>query len=168
MDAIEEIEQLYENRGAITGIPTGFVELDRMANGLHANEMIVIAARPSMGKTAFAMNIAEYVAINVGKAVAIFSLEMSSHQLVQRLLCARAKVDLQRVRNGFLADRDFQSLTTAAAALAGAKMFIDDTAGLCIVELRAKARMFRKPKNSFGFTMIVEVDGSTSSGMRTP
>jgi replicative DNA helicase len=143
MEAIEEIEQLYENRGAITGIPTGFIELDRMTNGLHASEMIVIAARPSMGKTAFAMNIAEHVSINAGKAVAIFSLEMSSPQLVQRLLCARAKVDLQRVRNGFLADRDFQSLTTAAAALGGAKMFIDDTAGLSIVELRAKARRLK-------------------------
>ena len=143
MDAIEVIEQLYENRGAITGIPTGFIELDRMTNGLQGSEMIVIAARPSMGKTAFAMNIAEHVAINAGKTVAIFSLEMSSQQLVQRLLCSRAKVDLQRVRNGFLAERDFQSLTTAAAALAGAKMFIDDTGGLSIVELRAKARRLK-------------------------
>jgi replicative DNA helicase len=81
MEAIEEIERLYENRGAITGIPTGFIELDRMTNGLHAAEMIVIAARPSMGKTAFAMNIAEHVSINVGKAVAVFSLEMSSQFL---------------------------------------------------------------------------------------
>jgi len=135
MEAIEEIEQLYENRGAVTGIPTGFVELDRMTDGLHPSEMIVIAARPSMGKTAFAMNIAEYVAINAGKAVAIFSLEMSSRQLVQRMLCARAKVDLQQVRNGFSADKDFRNLT-AAADLSGAKMFIDDTASLSIVELR--------------------------------
>ena len=143
MEAIEEIERLYENRGAITGIPTGFIELDRMTNGLHASEMIVIAARPSMGKTAFAMNIAEHVSINVGKAVAIFSLEMSRQQLVQRLLCARAKVDLQRVRNGFLADRDFRNLTSAATALRDAKLFIDDTAGLSIVELRAKARRLK-------------------------
>jgi replicative DNA helicase len=143
IEAVEEIERLYENRGAVTGIPTGFIELDRITNGLHPSEMIVIAARPSMGKTAFAMNIAEHVSINSGKAVAIFSLEMSSHQLVQRLLCARAKVDLQRVRDGFLADRDFRSLTTAAATLAGAKMFIDDTAGLSIIELRAKARRLK-------------------------
>jgi len=142
MEAIEEIEQLYENRGAVTGIPTGFVELDRMTDGLHPSEMIVIAARPSMGKTAFAMNIAEYVAINAGKAVAIFSLEMSSRQLVQRMLCARAKVDLQQVRNGFSADKDFRNLT-AAADLSGAKMFIDDTASLSIVELRAKARRLK-------------------------
>jgi replicative DNA helicase len=143
MEAIEEIEQLYENRGAVTGIPTGFVELDRMTDGLHPSEMIVIAARPSMGKTAFAMNIAEYVAINAGKAVAIFSLEMSSRQLVQRMLCARAKVDLQQVRNGFSAAKDFRNLTAAAAELSGAKMFIDDTASLSIVELRAKARRLK-------------------------
>src|ERR1700745_2479979 len=101
MEAIESIERLYEGKGRITGISTGFVEFDRMTSGLHGSEMIVIAARPSMGKTALAMNIAEHVAINVGRPVAVFSLEMSSQQLVQRLLCSRAKVDLQRVRNGF-------------------------------------------------------------------
>ena len=126
----EEIEQLYENRGSITGLPTGFVELDRMTSGLHPAEMIVIAARPSMGKTAFAMNVAEHVALHAGKAVAIFSLEMSSQQLVQRLLCSRAKVNLQKVRNGFLSDRDFPSLTAAAGKLAESSFLIDDTAGL--------------------------------------
>src|SRR5208337_1241360 len=124
MDAIQEIEQLYENRGSITGLPTGFVELDRMTSGLHRAEMIVIAARPSMGKTAFAMNVAEHVALHAGKAVAIFSLEMSSQQLVQRLLCSRAKVNLQKVRNGFLSDRDFPSLTAAAGKLADSPLLI--------------------------------------------
>jgi replicative DNA helicase len=143
MEAIEQIERLYENRGSVTGLPTGFVELDRMTSGLHPSEMIVIAARPSMGKTALAMNIAEHVAMDVGKAVAVFSLEMSSQQLVQRLLCSRAKVDLQKVRNGFLSERDFPNLTTAAARLAAAKMFIDDTPGLTITELRAKARRMK-------------------------
>ena len=143
MEAIEQIERLYENRGSVTGLPTGFVELDRMTSGLHPSEMIVIAARPSMGKTALAMNIAEHVAMDVGKPVAVFSLEMSSQQLVQRLLCSRAKVDLQKVRNGFLSERDFPNLTTAAARLAGAKMFIDDTPGLTITELRAKARRMK-------------------------
>jgi replicative DNA helicase len=147
MEAIEQIEQLYEHRGAVTGLSTGFIELDRMTNGLHAAEMIVIAARPSMGKTAFAMNIAEHVAIDVGKPVAVFSLEMSSQQLVQRLLCSRAKVDLQKVRNGFLSERDFPSLTTAAAKLAAAKMYIDDTPGLSILELRAKARRLKSTYN---------------------
>jgi replicative DNA helicase len=143
MEAIETIEKLYENRGGITGISTGFIELDRMTNGLHPSEMIVIAARPSMGKTALAMNIAEHVAINSKLPVAVFSLEMSSQQLVQRLLCSRARVNLQKVREGFLADRDFPSLTAAASKLAEAKIYIDDSAGLSILELRAKARRLK-------------------------
>lgn len=143
MAAIETIEKLYERKGGITGISTGFTEFDRMTSGLHAAEMIVLAARPSMGKTAFAMNIAEHVAIEEKKAVAIFSLEMSGQQLVQRLLCSRARVNLKKVRDGFLGDREFSSLTTAASKLASAKMFIDDTAGLSILELRAKARRLK-------------------------
>src|SRR3954471_15080113 len=147
MEAIESIEQLYERRGGITGISTGFAELDRMTNGLHEGEMIVIAARPSMGKTALAMNIAEHVAINEKLPVAVFSLEMSSQQLVQRLLCSRARVSLQKVRDGFLAERDFPSLTAAASKLAEAQIFIDDTASLSILELRAKARRLKAQKD---------------------
>jgi replicative DNA helicase len=143
MEAIEQIEKLYENRGSVTGLPTGFIDLDRMTSGLHAAEMVVIAARPSMGKTAFAMNIAEHVSIDVGRPVAVFSLEMSSQQLVQRLLCSRAKVDLQHVRNGFLSERDFPNLTAAASQLAAANMFIDDTPGLTVTELRAKSRRMK-------------------------
>src|SRR3954464_2674040 len=143
MEAIESIEKLYERKGGITGISTGFAEFDRMTSGLHPSEMIVIAARPSMGKTALAMNIAEYVAINEKLAVGVFSLEMSSQQLVQRLLCSRARVNLQRVRDGFLGERDFPSLTAAASKLAEAKIFIDDTAGLSILELKAKARRLK-------------------------
>jgi replicative DNA helicase len=140
MAAIEQIEKVYENRGSVTGLPTGFTEFDHMTSGLHQAEMIVIAARPSMGKTALAMNIAEHVALVENRPVAVFSLEMSSQQLVQRLLCSRAKVNLQRVRNGFLSERDFPSLTAAASQLAAAKLFIDDSPGLSIAELRAKAR----------------------------
>ena len=143
MQAIETIEKLYERKGSITGISTGFVEFDRMTNGLHPSEMIVIAARPSMGKTALAMNIAEFVAINEQLPVGVFSLEMSSQQLVQRLLCSRARVNLQRVREGFLGERDFPSLTAAASKLAEAKIFIDDSASLSILELRAKARRLK-------------------------
>ena len=147
MGALESIEQLWERRGGITGISTGFTELDRMTNGLHAAEMIVIAARPSMGKTALAMNIAEHVAISSKLPVAVFSLEMSSQQLVQRLLCSRARVNLQKVREGFLAERDFPSLTSAASKLAEAQIYIDDTAGLSILELRAKARRLKAQKD---------------------
>ena len=147
MGALESIEQLWERRGGITGISTGFSELDRMTNGLHEAEMIVIAARPSMGKTALAMNIAEHVAISSKLPVAVFSLEMSSQQLVQRLLCSRARVNLQKVREGFLAERDFPSLTSAASKLAEAQIYIDDTAGLSILELRAKARRLKAQKD---------------------
>jgi replicative DNA helicase len=143
MQAIETIEKLYERKGSITGISTGFVEFDRMTSGLHPSEMVVIAARPSMGKTALAMNIAEYVAVNEKLPVGVFSLEMSSQQLVQRLLCSRARVNLQRVRDGFLGERDFPSLTAAASKLAEAKIFIDDSASLSILELRAKARRLK-------------------------
>jgi len=140
MEAIHAIEALYDRRGAITGLPTGFAELDKMLDGLHAAEMIVIAARPSMGKTALAMNIAEHIALEAKQPVAVFSLEMSTSQLVQRLLCSRARVNLGSVRNGFLAERDFPALTAAASKLAESKIFIDDTPGLSILELRAKAR----------------------------
>jgi replicative DNA helicase len=143
MEAIEAIENLYERKGGLTGISTGFVEFDRMTSGLHPSEMIVIAARPSMGKTALAMNIAEHVAINQKLPVGVFSLEMSSQQLIQRLLCSRARVNLQKVRDGFLGERDFPSLTAAASKLAEAKMFIDDSASLSILELRAKARRLK-------------------------
>jgi replicative DNA helicase len=143
MEAIEAIEKLYERKGGITGISTGFVEFDRMTSGLHPAEMIVIAARPSMGKTALAMNIAEHVAIESKLPVGVFSLEMSSQQLVQRLLCSRARVNLQKVRDGFLGERDFPNLTTAASKLAEAKIFIDDSASLSILELRAKARRLK-------------------------
>jgi len=143
MEALESIEKLYERRGEITGIPTGFADLDKMTDGMHPAEMIVIAARPSMGKTALAMNIAENVALTSKLPVGVFSLEMSSQQLVQRLLCSRAKVNLQKVRDGFLADRDFHNLTVAASKLAESKIFIDDTAGISILDLRAKARRLK-------------------------
>jgi replicative DNA helicase len=143
MDAIDSIEKLYENRGSVTGLPTGFVDYDRMTSGLHGSEMIIIAARPSMGKTSLVMNMVEHVCIELGKSAAVFSLEMSAPQLVQRLLCSRARVNLQRVRDGFLSERDFPNLTRAAAELRDAKILIDDTAGLSVLELRAKARRMK-------------------------
>jgi replicative DNA helicase len=143
MEAIESIEKLYERKGAITGLATGYSELDKMTDGLHGSEMFVIAARPSMGKTALAMNIAEHVAVDQKQPVAIFSLEMSSQQLVQRLLCSRARVNLHGIRDGFLSERDFPNLTAAASKLAESRIFIDDTAGLSILELRAKARRLK-------------------------
>jgi replicative DNA helicase len=148
LDAIEAIEHLYERKGGLDGLPTGFSDLDKMTNGLHKAEMIVIAARPSMGKTALAMNIAEHVALTPddngnARSVAVFSLEMSTQQLLQRLLCSHARVNLERTRDGFLNEGDFTKITHSASRLAEASIFIDDTASLSIMELRAKARRLK-------------------------
>jgi replicative DNA helicase len=144
---LASIEKVFENQGALTGIATGFKDLDRMTNGLHAGEMIVIAARPSMGKTAFAMNIAEYVAIQEKLPVAVFSLEMSTQQLMQRMLCSRARVQMSRARDGFLGQHDFPKLQRAASELADSSLLIDDTAGMDILQLRAKARRLKSQKD---------------------
>jgi len=140
MQALEEIEHLVNNRGGITGLPSGFAGIDSLTNGLHAGEMIVIAARPSMGKTALAMNIAEHAAMDAGKSVVVYSLEMSTQQLMQRLLCSRARVDLNKLRQQFIGKNDMSNLITATTKLSECKMFIDDTPGLSILELRARAR----------------------------
>jgi replicative DNA helicase len=124
----------------LTGIATGFNDLDKMTSGLHGGEMVVIAARPSMGKTSLAMNVAEHVAIDQRLPVGVFSLEMTSESLVLRMLCSRSRVNMRNVRDGFLAERDFPKLTGAAGKLAGAPLFIDDSSGLSILQLRAKAR----------------------------
>jgi replicative DNA helicase len=110
---------------------------------MHGGEMIVVAARPSMGKTALAMNIAEHVAIDAGKPVAVFSLEMSTQQLMQRLLCSYARVDLKKIRDGFIGKHDMTNLIQATTRLSESKMFIDDTPGLSILELRARARRLK-------------------------
>ena len=143
MLAIESIEKLFESRGQITGLATGFTDFDRMTDGLHGSEMIVVAARPSMGKTAFAMNIAEHVAVNEKKAVAVFSLEMSSAQLTQRLLGSMARVNLRNMRDGFMNQRDFPALMAAGSQLSQAQMFIDDSSSLSIHELAAKSRRLK-------------------------
>ncbi len=152
MEAVASIEKLYQNKGGITGISTGFKQLDQMTSGLHGGEMFVIAARPSMGKTAFAMNIAEHIAVDLGKPVGIFSLEMSSQQLVQRLLCSRARIDLQRIRDGFLSKMEIPKLSAAADQLAKSRIYIDDTSGMTILELRAKTRRLRE---RFGIELLV-------------
>jgi len=151
-EAITSIEQLVKNKGGITGLSTGFRALDNMTSGLHAGEMFVIAARPSMGKTALAMNIAEHVALDADKPVAVFSLEMSSQQLVQRLLCSRARVDSKKLRDGFIGKQELGSIGSAAGLLSKAKIFVDDTPGLSILELRAKARRL---KNREGIELVV-------------
>ena len=138
--AINTIEDFHQRQGVLTGVGTGFVDLDKMTSGMHGGEMIVIAARPSMGKTSLAMNIAESVAIEQRLPVGVFSLEMTADSLVLRMLCSRSRVNLRSVREGFLAERDFPKLTGAAGKLANAPLFIDDSSGLSILQMRAKAR----------------------------
>ena len=138
--AITQIEAFHSNQGMLSGLSTGFADLDKMTSGLHPGDMVVIAARPSMGKTSLAMNIAESVSIDQKSAVGVFSLEMSAESLVLRMMCSRARVNLRSIREGFLAERDFPRLTGAAGKLANAPLFIDDTSGLTIMQLRAKAR----------------------------
>ncbi len=151
-DAMASIEKLYDNRGALSGLATGFRDLDRITSGLHPANMIVIAARPSMGKTSLAMNIAENVAIDQGKAVGVFSLEMSAEELVKRMLCSRAKVNLRSVSDGFLGEKDFHPLTAAASQLMKAPLYIDDVAGLTIQQVRARAR---RMKLQYGIQLVV-------------
>lgn len=138
--AISKIEEYHQNQGMLTGLSTGFPDMDKMTTGLHGGEMIVIAARPSMGKTSLAMNIAESVALDQKIPVGVFSLEMTAESLVLRMLCSRSRVNLRSIREGFLAERDFPKLTGAAGKLAAAPLFIDDSSGLSILQLRAKAR----------------------------
>lgn len=138
--AIHHIEMYHQRQGQLGGIATGFIDLDKMTDGLHEGEMIVIAARPSMGKTSLVMNIAEHVAVQLRLPVGVFSLEMTSESLVMRMMSSLARVNSRAIRDGFLAERDFAKLTSAAGQLAKAPMFIDDSSGLSILQLRAKAR----------------------------
>jgi replicative DNA helicase len=156
MDTFRHIEQLYERKEMVTGVPTGFLDLDRMTAGLQPSDLIIVAGRPSMGKTSFCLNIAEHVAIDKGIGVAVFSLEMSKEQLVLRMLCSQARVDLNKVRTGFLSARDFPRLATAAGRLAEAPIYIDDTPSLSALELRAKARRLRRDREANLGLVIVD------------
>ncbi len=143
MAALDRVEQLYHTKGGITGLPTGFKDLDRLTAGLQPSDLILIAARPSMGKTAFVLNIAQHVAVKEKKPVAFFSLEMSKEQLVQRMLCTEATIDAQRLKIGDLKDTDWSNLVKAADRLSSAPIFIDDTPGATVTEIRSKARRLK-------------------------
>ena len=151
VDTIKTIEQLSERKDLVTGVATGFLDLDSKTAGLQPAELVIIASRPSMGKTTFALNIAQYVALHGRASVGFFSLEMTKEQLVMRLLCAEARVDSSRLRTGH-ADRDFPRLAMAAGRLAEAPIFIDDTPSLNILEIRAKARRL---KREHGLDLII-------------
>ena len=151
-DSFTTIERLFQKKELVTGVPSGFKELDRMTAGFQPSDLIIIAGRPSMGKTAFCLNIAEYAAIENKIPVAIFSLEMSKEQLVIRMLCSQAHVEGTRLRTGYLNESDWPKLTIAAGNLSEAPIYIDDTAALSVLELRAKARRLKSER---GLGMLI-------------
>ncbi|MDR2899165.1 MAG: replicative DNA helicase [Clostridiales bacterium] len=152
VDSIEEIEKVYKNKGASSGISTGFADFDRMTAGLHPSDLVLIAARPSVGKTALALKIAQNVAVRQGVPTAIFSLEMSSMQLVNRLLCAEAMIDSHKLRTGELDPTDWEKIVSAVGPLGDAPLYIDDTPGITTQELRSKCRKLKLEK---GLELIV-------------
>lgn len=151
-DSFELIEKLYDKKERITGLPTGFTDLDEKTAGLQPGDLIIVAGRPGMGKTAFCLNVAQYVGIEKKEPVAIFSLEMSKYQLVLRMLCSEAEVDSHKLRSGYLGKEDWKPLTNAAGRLAEAPIFIDDSPALGVLEIRAKARRL---KAEHGLSLVV-------------
>ncbi len=147
MNAMEKIESAAKNRGAITGIPTGFIDLDYRTAGMQPSDLVLIAARPSMGKTAFVLNIAQHVAFRQNKTVAIFSLEMSKEQLVNRMFSLESHVDAQHLRTGQLDDQEWEKLIESAGVIGSSNLIIDDTPGISISELRSKCRKYKMEHN---------------------
>ena len=159
MESVQNIEKLINNKGGLTGLPSGFADLDKLTSGLHPSDFIILAARPSMGKTALALNIVQNVALRAHKkiggeprSVAFFSLEMSKEQLVNRMLCAEASIDSQRLRVGEMKDDDWDSLWGACDLMSKAKIYIDDTAGITVMDMRSRARRL---KAEHGLDLIV-------------
>ena len=134
------IEKLQQHKGLVTGVPTGFVDLDEMTSGLQPSDLVLVAARPSMGKTSLVLNIAQHVGTQTEMTVGFFSLEMSKEQLFMRMLTSEARIDAHRFRSGFLNEKDYGRLSHALGTLAEARVFIDDTASIGVLEMRAKAR----------------------------
>jgi len=153
-DSFKILERLYEKKELVTGVPSGFKELDRMTAGFQPSDLIIVAGRPSMGKTAFCLNLAQYAAIEKKTHVAIFSLEMSKEQLGIRMLCSEARVEGTKLRSGFLSESDWPRLTIAAGNLSDAPIYIDDTAALTVLELRAKARRLRAEHGGLGMLIV--------------
>ena len=151
-DSFQMIEQLYDKKETVTGVPSGFTQLDEMTTGLQKSDLIIIGGRPSMGKTAFSLNIAQHVGVNLKEPVAVFSLEMSKEQLAFRMLCSEAMVDSNNIRKGFIRKDDWHKLTSAAGKLAESPIFIDDSSAISVLEMRAKARRL---KVEHGLSLII-------------
>ena len=152
--AMAQIDQFYQNDPAITGLPTGFRDLDKITTGLHEDEMIILAARPAVGKTAFALNIAQNVGTKTDKSVAIFSLEMGAEQLVNRMLCSEGSIDANHLRTGQLNEEEWQNLIIAMGSLSKAKIYMDDTPGIRMAEIRAKCRRLAREQGDLGLIII--------------
>lgn len=153
IDVYDNIEQLHHHKAALTGVPSGYRDLDQITSGFQRNDLIIIAARPSVGKTAFALNIAQNVAIHAAENVAIFSLEMGAEQLVSRMLCAEGNIDAQRLRTGRLEAEDWGKLTMAMGSLSNAGIYIDDTPGIRVSDIRSKCRRL-KQESGLGMILI--------------
>ncbi|MEE2839727.1 MAG: replicative DNA helicase [Acidobacteriota bacterium] len=166
-ESYENIEALYQRKELITGVSTGFVDLDRLTSGFQPADLIIVAARPGLGKTSLVVNIAQYAALQDAKAVGIFSLEMAAQQLVTRMLCAEARVDSHKVRSGYLSKEDWNRLAKTMSKLARAQVFVDDTPGISIVEMRSKARRL---KAEHGLDLLIvdylQLMSGTSTGTR--
>lgn len=154
LTSYEKIEYRYNHRDELTGVPTGFYELDNMTSGLQRSDLIILAARPSMGKTAFALNIAQNVAIRAKIPIAIFSLEMSKEQLVQRMLCSEAEVDSQKIRTGNMQRKDWDKLANAMSDISEAPIYIDDSGGCTLTDVRAKCRRLKMEEKNLGLIVI--------------
>ena len=165
IETFADLEKLYNQKEPITGIPTGFADLDYKTAGLHDSDLILVAARPAMGKSAFALNIATNAAINAKKPVIIFNLEMSKSQLVNRMLCSEAMVDSNKIRTGKIDEEDWIKLATALGPLSEAPIYIDDTPGISIAEIRAKCRKLKLEKN-IGLIVIDYLQLIQGSGKR--
>jgi replicative DNA helicase len=169
-ESIETIDRLYQKKAHVTGVPTGFVDFDIKTAGLQPSDLIIVAGRPSMGKSALALGIAEYAGVVEKIPVALFSLEMSKEQLVQRMLCSHARVDAHKVRTGYLSPSDWPRLTAAAGKLSEAPIFIDDTPAISVMELRAKARRLKAQQNIqliiLDYLQLMRGSGPTSSDSR--
>ncbi|MDQ0339301.1 replicative DNA helicase [Caldalkalibacillus uzonensis] len=153
METYDRIEMLHNSTSDITGIPSGYRDLDRLTSGFQRSDLVIVAARPSVGKTAFALNVAQNVAARAGETVAIFSLEMSASQLVQRMLCAEGNIDANRMRTGAFKEEDWEKLTMAIASLSKANIYIDDTPGINVNQIRAKCRRL-KAEQGLGIILI--------------
>lgn len=164
LTSYEQISYRYEHRDELTGVPTGFYDFDNMTSGLQKSDLVILAARPSMGKTALALNIAQNVALKAKKTVAIFSLEMSKEQLVQRMLCSEAEVDTQKLKTGNMQASDWEKLTTAMNHFADAPLYIDDRPGATVMEVRAKCRRLAMEEKDLGLVVIDYLQLMEASG----